>query len=1054
MRIGSTLAAMVLVLGMAMPAGAQNAPAKSAYEKLDNVKLAETLSSLGMTRYLSALADQLDKSSPAESQYVRAEAILAGVRLAQEHKKGFDPAEIEKAAKHLEKGIELIGKAEDPYDFLKLVRFKMRLMEARGIVAVQDGFDRLMQLQTNPDDQKKLVESTRPFVTKLVKLGTAEKLVAAGPAFDLVEEVSRKVGDWKGTPALRVTIVPVLAEIEERARYRLGMLAFSHAIGLDPNVADNRRLRNELFNEARQALDRLAKGDDLAGNKAWSLLLTGRICREMNDYSRMQETLKQLLDMPEAGALLKFNAQFETARGAADKAANDVAIALKANPNQAPADIEKKGFDAASKAADDFRVNGAKLVPPASKWYVDLQYALLRSYALDLQSQGAKADAARSADLAAQSQKALLDFAAQYPDFQAALFDMLATRYQNATGEPKTLPSIVLVSKAMKESDAGTEAGDKKAEELFSIIIARDPKTDPASKLVRPLALYQVAMLYANERQNRAREAGDKFLEVARIPDSSYFLSAAMNAARCYTAIVADLQDSGKPLEPEVCQLAIDSLKLIFDNKQYAASPEAQSLRYMLGQQYELLAQTQEDAAGRDASMRSAIAILDTVPAAQDDYYSARLLAWRVRIDLANAARTKPEKAKAAETYAKPFADFVQEAQAALKAAAARPERVAELTQIGADADYLLANMLYNLLDKKKEAADILQKLPEKWASPQTIRRAAETLIRWKLEEGDVDNAIVLLDDFIKRYPQSAGSITQQVVAKLQESINDLRYVPGQVALLTNLRKAYCKFAQDLYTKESKKPGVTEDYIYPYKQMFVGGLIEEGLALKAQVKPADTQFNQAKAMLAECMAYEAKQKNVVAAQIDKEFNAKAAALKTARAGDVEKLAGAFLVDMKERAVSSYLQARTLEAALKRYQANRAGGEIEKVRSALAEAYPIMATKLKAGVATDLLNAWAQARVNWGLGQHAAAVKGLRELARGMAVDKKHPMYWQLELEWAQCTWEGFNRDKPSMESMSIQLKNVTAEGRKMGASAAPVLPLLVELQQKAEAASK
>lgn len=976
------------------PASAGSAMLKlSAYERLDQIRLADALSALGSVKLLTTLADELEASSPADALYARGEATLCQAKALPRDSQQFLPL-IDQAAAQLEKAAALLDKPPDERALLKLYRVRLRLADVQAVVATGPNIERLLFLQGGEDDRKMVLERTE------------KPLAALSLLHDRVRELLQSWRD-KSKAAVMVTLGPSLAELDTLVSYKLGYARLCRGMAMDGSDA---AARQRIFKEARDVVDKIAKdeGND-SGLKYWSMLLSAQASRETKEFDRAIGILQQAAE-EEAETAVRVAANFEMVRCL----------------------IERGEFEPAKSAAEVFRKNVRAILGDSGAVSTDVQYALLRNYLFEQWATSVRAKDAAAADgYDKLAQEALIQFVTEHPEEQYAFFGLVATKYGKLAEAPDASPMILCalaISQRGKATSMPSEAETARTQETLAKIAA---SSDPRAETVRPLAMFHLAVIYAEKKD--ALKASELFAQLAsKYPTSPLAYSAVYNSVVSCNTIIQERIADRQFVRPNLRQDLAKAIELMLSQPQWAANPKSQEWYFSLAWQYDKLAD-QADAAGKPELIRKAIAAYQAVPPAQkSEYMEARQLALLNQVELIAALvdsdKTKQQalRREEAQKLVGPLQVFVDDAAKAAKEseAAGRKDEALKLREWAAMAEFQLGTTMQEYLDQKPAAQALLKAIPQKWPGTLAIRESSKYLIQSAVLENRTAEAITLVSDFRKAYPQDAPTLIRLVVNQLEEQIKLLRYDKSRAAELATYRQAYGSFAAILYEQQTKAAG-DDAAMYPYRQLLANGKLEQGLAMAEAKNPdAAKLLAEALQLFIQCKAYDDGQRDVLARQIDGKFAQKLAEISQA-ASDISRLqtiAQEFLTrelplyQVEER---SFGPALTIRNCLK---AGEDEASSTRLTTALSDGYKSLLKMLRKQLPIDPTNLWGLGRCYRATGQAAKAVEAYSTLIAGIDRNGKDSeiMYWQAELEYCQSTIEAY-REGPQRQKACSNL---------------------------------
>ncbi|MFB3890983.1 MAG: hypothetical protein ACE15C_03045 [Phycisphaerae bacterium] len=1008
----------IFVLGVSLAVQAQ-APAKplSAYEQLDNSKLADALSSLGMASLLQQLSEELKESDPPDSAYAAGEAMVCQAQAIQQSDPEKFIADVTTATKQYEKVIELASKAPAPANktaanraALKLFRYKLRLADLQGNVRIQPFVDRMDYMQAGEEDLARVVQMTEEASKSLQLLHRA---------------INDKITDIDDA-ATRVTVGPALEEMELTISYRMGYVDLYRGMALRDPAERTRTLTRAVTSVEKTA----AQEDNENGLKYWSALIAARASRELKQYARAMDFLKIINSATDAEVPCRLHALFEQVRCL----------------------TEKGDFEQAKAAADDFLKKATDILGPGGKITPegaitrDVRYAMLMNYVYSQWAAAVRATDARKADeYLGEAQKPLLKFMADHPEQADALAEMLVKKFGDIDpAKSDQLNSMMLLAAARmeagkyKEGAPEYEKAIQKALALLSKALARtDPITMQVIDDIRRLDGFLRAKL--GETGIATRRFRD--IATSRPTDPRTFPDI-LNWAILANNTIQDKNERSEPVPAANRQELAEALEYLFRNPAAANNPKATEWRFSLAWQYDKLADGAEEAK-KPELLKKAIDNYRLVGKDQPDYMEAQFWACENSVDLlsvtkdATARKTMAtDLIKVLQNYA---ADCAKEA-APLKDDKAREPRYKQLRDWGSRAALLAALVYYEFLGMPAEGVKAYENIAKDWDGTDAVRQAAKTLIQIAVLENRTNDAIKMVDEFRVKYPQDAAALIRLVISQLQSKIKGLRDDPSKAEDLGRYREAYYNFAKILFDQHAKD---AEEGQYPFKQLYADGTLELGFARQAKggAPEATKLFNDALRMFTECKAFDDGRRDQQARDVDAKFQAKVTAVQNASdAATLDGLAVAFMSkDLAEYGIDPRNMGAcdTIKANQAAVKAEASPDKIAQLKKAITNGYNTLSRRVKRGLLIDPQNLWGLARCNRALKQYPKALELYSLLING--IDRSTPenekLYWQSELEYAETSLEAKDTVpdvKKAMQSLSTRINQLKATGGDMG----------------------
>jgi hypothetical protein len=500
-----------VALAQSRPAGqdpfdrlvAHSRPAASAYDALDDSKLAATLQELQMHELLLELSKTSAKPA-VERLGWGARALL--VMAAQQADREAAEALIDQAIAQYDRLIELTKEQRGYPGQVLHFHYLMQRMVAEGLLKAEPYAQRVLYLLDNPSDKQKVL---RLADSALGVGGRLEQLLSDAQGKWYADEESKISGAYFEVKGLLLEL-----------RYRQGWLHFYKAISM-PIKGSAAEDRKDLFQQVVSDLEEFASSEQADTNvRCWARLLSGMATRELGRYDTADKLLKPLTqeDTPKD---IRLKALFELARLA----------------------IEEGKSDAAQAAIENFHAQAAKvtgLAPIA----VEMQTTLLKSYSYTLQ---ARAVAASNPQLAAELNRksglVLLVFLKDYPEHIRAFASSVGPRYE-CQDPDKLSPELAVLVGIAKSFDNSTKSQEQAERAFLSVLKNKDQKDATPSVM----AMGYLGRLYLLRKDYLA--AASSFRRLAEnFPKESLAKSAAWEAVRAMETVIND--PNAKPGERE-----------------------------------------------------------------------------------------------------------------------------------------------------------------------------------------------------------------------------------------------------------------------------------------------------------------------------------------------------------------------------------------------------------------------------------------------------------------------------------------------------------------------
>jgi len=952
-----------------------------AYAELDSKRLAETLSEMGMTELLEKL---LVEGAAGQSVSARAALVEASIAGAQ---KALDLQArnrlLDRAIVVLEGIVTDTQQASQSDELLEHFGYQLKLAETRGIVRVKPYVLRLRYLQGGEEDKAVIVSMTDKAVKRL-----------EGLSEDVREELENARDDLESL----MIDVPKLENLHRQITYKLGWLSFYRGMAL-PVGAE----RTKLLNGAINAVDGFVREKEQTGWGYWSSLLTGMAFRELKDHAAAAGYLSKA-GAPEAAKAVRIEAMFETARNLAEQGET---LAKAGKSAEA-----KAAFERAVESVDAFRCGVVKLLGPESQLQADIQTAMLLNYLYGMWA--AAESGPKKTALQGESVKALLDFYEKYSDraeVRGAFFNIIATKFRGRTDHDK-LNSMALLALAMQKIYPGSpEKEQQLGEEMLNKVMTRG---DPISLKVRPLAMWQLAMLMNRRRLNVA--AAKWFERLAReFPTCPSAFDSAMNAVITYKTVLQDLGARNRPVGIDLRKKFVSALNVLLDR--WATKPGAARWYFALGEQQQEIA---EVVPGPEKLkwVADSIEAYEKVPPNLVQHMDARYRALKLRSDLLALSDASPSaERRMANELVTLLEAYSAEAAKAVEHASDR-ELADELRRWGARTDFLAGEILYERLNQTESALAKIRQLSQKWPGTPVLQEAAEFEIRKLVEAGRIDQAIGKVDEFRRKYdPDEAQQLIELIVKQIRKRIEALEGKVGRAAALERYRKVFLRFAEDLFTRAEKFPA---EQAYPFRLMYADALLENG--------KADEALKQLKLL----EAYDSEQRGLEAAKIDAVINELLKAAEAAK-GDRRRLAqtarryfellGQYGFQRKDFGKAEQV-GNAVAYLEKAPESPQQGEQLDALQKLLVKALEDLRPRLKRTLAMQYATINGLAKAYRLRKEYPKAVEFFNELVGG--IDKtQHPkLYWASQLDLCECILEGWPEEKETMKKLMLRIRHL------------------------------
>ncbi|MCD4698979.1 MAG: hypothetical protein K8R91_00185 [Phycisphaerae bacterium] len=745
---------------------------KSAYEELDQSRLAERLRAFGMNELLESLV-RSGKSADTKSIAILVQARISAAVKAR------DQAESDKlldgAIVLLDKLIKATAGAEDDQAKLQHYRFMLDRIVVEGTTRTAPYIERLSYFQARPGDGETVARLTQSAITLL------GRLIAK------LETLHEK---WAGDDERMVTgVLWRLEEFIQEVRYRGAWIRMYRAMAIPPD-SDERAMH------LKQAITNVAEfagaEDNSSGAKFYSLLLSGMCARMMGEWHNASGFLQSAADR-NASAGIRLRAYFETV------------VCL----------IDQKKFAEAQKAVDNFIRQSGTL--PVQKVVADFHAILLKNRLLEVQAEDVKKeDPARSAKLLEESRKILLDFVEKYPAYRDQIMEIVVGKYDRT--DTKDIPPGIRVLIGVREftravrkvSEAKKETPDfTRAEEIFAEVLVDKRSGDSA----QATALWHMGHIRSIQQSNI--KAARYFSQLAdKFPAETRTKDAALLAVKSFQGVLEEKKPSPDALalaewNEFVRQYAHCLEVLVKARDDNAPDIHTYHYYYELGTMYDILGRNDE-----------ALAALNKIDPDSELYLPSRsrILSLRAEI-LFDSAAGQETRQRLAVDLVRDLYSYCRRARAYADKTTDK-QRKQQVLGWGANCDMVLAQILKDVLNQPAQSIAHAEKATRDWPEITDLdRRSREFIIRVLLESGQTTDAVEKLLKLVEQKPKGAEGLITKAIDQIHVRILRLEFRPDAKSRkkLAELRKAYRVFAEKLHTwaRQSKMPA---NQMYGYEQ--------------------------------------------------------------------------------------------------------------------------------------------------------------------------------------------------------------------------------------------
>ena len=780
------LAAPIGVLCL-LTASAQAAPPDKAspYDRLDVAELAETLQSMGMGELLDELVRRRAGQKDLATQKLLIEIRLARAKLAKDQERRN--AMLDKVIVEMEKLLAALEKSDKWEDMVEYYELMLRRIRTEGDDKARPHVFRVFYFHARPGDEEAVGRLTRKSMTLLKELQREME--------DTHEDWTDNTDTWIGGHYWR------LGKLLDAVAYQGAWIRLNRAAVLKKASTERTVLLRQAIEDVRKHAD--AK-DNSRGVKFKSLLLTGMAQRLLGEYSRARNSLARAADDSES-ALHQLRCRFETVVTWIDEG-------------------KHAGVSAAIK---QFRVHGAKLVAAGAlkEFTVDFQAALLVSKRLEVQAGALAAkDPAAASKLEDRAIEALQAFVAKHPEGDKLLQEMIAAKYRDK--DPSGLKPPMLAAVARSEYYRAIEPGvsDKERARLFALAaghfkkVIKDTKPDDP---LRATAFWRLAWI--SNRQGRNGAAAQWFRRLAReFPKHAHARKSAENAV---ISLIGVLEQEGKQVHEMDMKFAEEyreSLVLLISlSARGEGAKDLSEYYYKLGLALNALGQ-----------YREAADQLERVSPNSEVYEPARFELLEAKVsklvtgdedepeptDKVAAERQKRLKEREAAAIIGELAAYRDRA---MKYTSDDPRRVAQVRRWGAKCDVNIARLRRDVMNQRDEARRHGQEVVKRWPADKEIKDQMQHLmIRWLLEDGEVEAAIKPLREMIRKDTVGTEELVATAMDEISEKLEALRFATKakDIEKLSVLRPAHREFAEKLHKQAVGMIGGDATKMYPFRQ--------------------------------------------------------------------------------------------------------------------------------------------------------------------------------------------------------------------------------------------
>ena len=1038
-------------LGIFALPGAATA-ATPAYEQLSVEQLAETLRRMHMYELLDQLvAESKDVQSHAVRMIVVESKIARAATASPEQRDAL----LNEAVVELRKLLGQAGEGEKPGQTVKRYRLMLKLAVTQALTQGDPYALSVLFLQGEQAD------------LAVLRALTAEPAKIIG---ELEEEIGETAMTWREDMRTWIVHGIALEALHEEVRYRAGWIHLYRGMAA--------ATEKEKIGELRKAINSVhgfAVGDVESGVKYQSTLLIARAERLLGNHDRAVKHLRGAVGA-EAGADVAYKARFELARNAIEHgrslAQESKLLAAEGSKTQkekqrntqkdAPkkdreedtpkdtraeakskAQAAEKQFQKALTEIQSFQKEAARIKGSEGQVEVDLLSVLLKNYLYEARA-AAETDKKAALKHSEQAQNVLLEFVDKHsaPEIQDAFYDLIANKYRGQTDYEK-LPSMVVMALGSQKYLQAERGNDRELDLALRLLTIVRNRRDKAARRVHPQVLWRLAFLHNLRRDNL--ESGRMFRELAaKYPDHELAFEASRNAVQGLFGVFEERRREGKAIHADLRSDYIKAMEGYVNNKTWGTRPEVARWNFQLAEQYERSAAEAGGGKQAVAWYQKAAETYEKVPRGdQLESMQARQRALRSRTEVLTLGQAEAgARTEAAEKLVKQLTEFSSDARRAMAANKDEQAR-ADLLRWGSEAELLAAELLYEELDRKARAMQLLESLPKNWPGATILSRSESFKIRKLVEQGDTSKAIAALDQFGKDHPAEAKELLPLVISQIEDRIEAYRGVENKKDLVASYQKNYYRLAQALFDREKGKP--LKDR-YAYTQTYANALLEAG-------RPEE-----AMKVLEECKAFDDARRTKRQQAIDEQFAPKLAAVANA-AGDKAALAkerDAFYELLTSHGIERMSEADTTEVVNAWDYYGRAGKEdkpemarrLATFHAALRKGLTWLRDRLKKRVPVEARNVMGLAKAHKGVGRlrerqrndeeavkaYKEGLKQYRKVLAGVDPDdqKQQKLFWTAQLGYCECVLGGYRRNKEAIQGLVARIRILRDKSPMMG----------------------
>ena len=682
--------------------------------------------------------------------------------------------------------------ATAPKRMMQCYRDRFALGDAIGLVKSAPYARRMLILLGTEGDARRLRDLSAEALAMLNAL--------EGDLSDRLDDIGQDL------EMLALGIPPQLRDLRDRVRYKSAWagLHLATAAGALPveapaDAEGARRRRRNLLTEARRAVVHLAQGDPSSGVKYRSLLLCGMAGRQL------------------AALGVENDRQAETFLTAAIDQRAEPDVQMQGIVELAGLAVQRGRWQQALHWQATLRQRGQALAGADGLVAVELQCAAVGHHLYARQAEAAdQKDSARAEMLARRAQQEFADLLGRHPDRLDALAPLIGRRYGDVE-DLSRLAGPIVYAKAAAAEEADTAEATRCLQEMLR-------RTDAPSKALHPAAMWHLAR--ALYRQGRAegptgwpnRKASARwFMRLAdEFPGDARAAAAARNAAEIRHSRIRALVEAEQAVPVQLRRALIGSLEALWGN--WPGSPEARDrpLAYVLARQYEALGQWAEAVVWcRRVDGDSA----DHLPA----WYNAIVLDIRLLRHVTDA----DVRATRATGLIDELRRLADSALGLSQSTEDSDDRALTL-ELGAEADYQIAELLNRELGRPGEAARHAEGLHRRWPGQNRVVQRGQALrVAVLLAQGKTQPAMAALRAMKPDNDRAIRDLAGRVAMRIRDRL-DAEEEPAEE--IDRWRQAYREFAEQACSAGAPGP---QEGRYVHRQMLGEAWMETGKSADA-----------------------------------------------------------------------------------------------------------------------------------------------------------------------------------------------------------------------------